>query len=257
MTTYILEPFTNPNSINVKHSTFSIDLVMLLIIGIIIVPYVFYNIRSLVPYPVKSSLTLEDYYIILILLVYLIIGAYQQYFWTKKNKLREEKIIPKTILDDYIYNILGENDKWVYIYNFIYYFIFGLVIISVRNYKHFAILFIGGLMLMTGLSIIWYLFPNDVESRMKTDTYFLKKTQLIDEEGNNACPSAHVVFAMYSFYLLKNVIGYFWALLIPILISISCMATTQHVSTDIILGVLYSIIFYNLILKNIFPSVFK
>jgi membrane-associated phospholipid phosphatase len=132
-----------------------------------------------------------------------------------------------------------------------------LVIISIRDYKHFAILILGGIAMMTGLSIIWYLFPNDVSSRMKTNKYFLKKTQVIDDEGNNACPSAHVVFAMYSFYLLKNIIGYMAAIMIPILISISCMATTQHVSTDIILGVIYSILFYNLILKNIFPSVFK
>ena len=257
MLTNILEPFINPNDINIHHGTFTIDLVMMLVIGVIIIPYVFYNIRLLVPYPVKSNLKLQDYYIIIILLVYLIIGGYQQYFWTKKNKLRKEKIMPKTRLDKYIYNIFGENDSWVYIYNFIYYFIFGLVVISIRDYTHFAILVIGGIAMMTGLSIIWYLFPNEISSRMKTNKYFLKKTQAIDEVGNNCCPSAHVVFAMYSFYLLKNIIGYMAAIMIPILISISCMATTQHVSTDIILGVIYSILFYNLILKNIFPSIFK
>lgn len=252
-----LEPFTNPNDIKIHHGTFSIDLVVMLLIIVVVIPYVFYNIRSLVPYPVKSNLKLHDYYIIIILLVYLVIGVYQQYFWTKKNKLRKEKIIPKTKLDEFFYKIFGENDNWVYIYNFIYYFIFGLVVISIRDYKHFATIVVGGIAMMTGLSIIWYLFPNDVESRMKTDKYFLKKTQIIDAEGNNACPSAHVAFAMYSFYLLKSVIGYIPALLIPILISLSCMATTQHVFTDIILGVLYSILFYNLILKNIFPATFK
>lgn len=256
MITAILEPFTNPNTISVKHGTFSIDLVMLIVVSVIIIPYVFYKIRLFLPYPVKSELTLQDYYIIIILLVYLVIGGYQQYFWTKKNKLRDEKIIPKTQLDEFVHSIFGVNDSWVYIYNFIYYIIFGLVIVSVRNYKHFAIIFIGGMMMMTGLSTIWYLFPNDVESRMKTDKYFLQKTQLIDKDGNNACPSAHVVFAMYSFYLLKNVIGYMAAIMIPILISISCMVTTQHVSTDIIFGVLYSILFYNLILKRVFPSIF-
>ena len=115
---------------------------------------------------------------------------------------------------------------------------------------------IGAISMMTGLSIIWYLFPNDIKNRMKTDNYFLKKTQTLDQDGNNACPSAHVVFAMYSFYLLRNVIGYIPALMIPILISISCLATAQHISTDIIFGVIYSILFYNLILKNIFPKVF-
>lgn len=253
----ILEPFTNPNDIHLHHGTFSIDLVIMLIAIVIIIPYIFFNIRSYVPYPVKSNLKLQDYYIIIILLVYLVIDVYQQYFWTKKNKLRKEKLVPKTKLDEYFYKIFGENDNWIYIYNFIYYFIFGLIVISIRDYKHFAILVIGAIMLMSGLSFIWYLFPNDVAQRMKTDKYFLQKTQIIDEEGNNACPSAHVVFAMYSFYLLKNVIGYIPALLIPILILISCISTTQHVSIDIVFGIIYSILFYNFILKKIFPDTFK
>ena len=252
-----LEPFTNPNDIKIHHGNFSIDLVIILVAVVIIIPYVFFNIRSYVPYPVKSNLKLQDYYILIILLVYLVIGVYQQYFWTKKNKLRKEKIIPKTKIDKIFYSIFGENDSWIYIYNFIYYFIFGLIVISIRDYKHFAIIVIGGIIMMTGLSIIWYLFPNYVSSRMKTNKYFLKKTQVIDREGNNACPSAHVAFAMYSFYLLKNIIGYIPAIVIPILISISCMTTTQHVFTDIILGVIYSILVYNFILKNIFPTIFK
>jgi hypothetical protein len=252
-----LEPFTNPNDIKIHHGTFSIDLVAMLFIIVIIIPYVFFNIRSYVPYPVNSSLKLQDYYILIVLLVYLVIGVYQQYFWTKKNKLRKEKIIPKTKLDEIFYKTFRENDSWVYIYNFIYYFIFGLVVISIRDYKHFATIVVGGIIMMTGLSIIWYLFPNEIETRMKTNKYFLQKTQIIDYYGNNCCPSAHVAFAMYSFYLLKNVIGYIPSILIPILISISCIATTQHVFTDIILGVIYSIIIYNLILKNIFPATFK
>ena len=120
----IFEPFINPNNIHFHHGIFSIDLVIMLIIFVIIIPYIFYNIRYLVPYPVKSNLKLHDYYIIIILLVYLVIGVYQQYFWTKNNKLRKEKIIPKTKIDEYFYDIIGENDNWVYIYNFIYYFIF-------------------------------------------------------------------------------------------------------------------------------------
>jgi len=253
----ILEPFFKPHDIEIHHSTFSIDLVFLLIICTVILPYVFYNIRNLVPYPVKSNLTQKDYYILCISLLYLVIGGYQQYFWTKDNKIRKEKIMQKTVIDDYLNNYIGTNDNWVYVYNFIYYLIFGLMIISVRNYKHFLIIIIGAVIMLSGLSLIWYLFPNDIEQRMKTNKYFLNVTQKIDRSGNNACPSAHIVFAMYSFYLLRNVIGYIPALSIPILIAISCIATTQHVSTDVIIGVIYSILVYNLGLKNIFPDIFK
>ena len=254
--TEIFEPFLAPNKIKPEHGSFSIDLVLILISSIIIVPYVFFNIRNLVPYPVKSNLKLVDYYILMILLVYLVIGVYQQYFWTKSNKIRKETVIPETILDKYIYSIFNIDDNWTYIYNFIYYFVFGFIIVSIKSYKHFAQLVLGGIAMMTGLSIIWYFYPNIVESRMIPNNYFLKKTQMIDDNNNNACPSAHVVFAMYSFYLLRNVIGYFSAVLIPILISISCLTTTQHVSTDIIFGILYAIIFYNFVLNKINPKVF-
>jgi membrane-associated phospholipid phosphatase len=135
--------------------------------------------------------------------------------------------------------------------------VFGFIIISVKDYKHFAVLVLGAIAMMTGLSIIWYLFPNIVDVRINPKNYFLKKTQAIDSNHNNACPSAHVVFAMYSFYLLRNVIGYYPAALIPILISISCITTTQHVTTDIIFGLLYTIIFYNFILVKLAPEYFS
>ena len=41
-----LEPFTNPNDIKIHHGTFSIDLVVMLLIIVVIIPYIFYNIRS-------------------------------------------------------------------------------------------------------------------------------------------------------------------------------------------------------------------
>jgi hypothetical protein len=91
---------------------------------------------------------------------------------------------------------------------------------------------------------------------MKTNKYFLSITQKIDNNNNNACPSAHVVFAMYSYYLLRGVIGEFYASLIPIIISISCLKTTQHVVLDILFGVIYSYIVYNFVLKKVNPTVF-
>jgi membrane-associated phospholipid phosphatase len=156
-----------------------------------------------------------------------------------------------------LHHFFKNNDIWTYIYNFIYYFVFGFIIVSIKDYKHFAIVVLGAISMMTGLSFIWYLFPNTVETRVIPKNYFLKKTQLIDNNNNNACPSAHVVFAMYAFYLLRNVIGYIPAVLIPIIISISCCITTQHVLIDVFMGILYAVLFYNLILKKISPDNFK
>ena len=245
------------SSIKPQHGVFTIDLVALLIAVVTIIPYCFYQVRNLVPHPVKSDLKLSDYYIITVLLVYLVIGVYQQYFWTKRNKITKEFIVPKTMLDHLLNRCFAVNDNWTYIYNFIYYFVFGFIIISVRDYKHFAVLVLGAIAMMTGLSIIWYFIPNIVDARINPKNYFLQKTQAIDSNHNNACPSAHVVFAMYSFYLLRNVIGYYPAALIPILISISCITTTQHVTTDIIFGLLYTMLFYNFILVKIAPEYFS
>lgn len=244
--------------IDPQHGVFSIDLVAMIIVSVSILPYIFFHIRNYVPHPVKSNLSLTDYYILSILLVYLVIGGYQQYFWTKQNKIRKTPyVLSPSVIDKYIHYLFPINDTWTYVYNLIYYFIFGLIIISIKDYKHFAIIILGAFALMSGLSIIWYLFPNIVKSRMTPNNYFLKKTQLIDENTNNASPSAHVVFAVYSFYLLKNSIGFLPASLIPILISISCLTTTQHVFIDIVTGALYSILFYRGILHNINPGVFS
>ena len=255
---HFLEPFISPKKINPTHSVFSIDLVFMLIITVIIIPYIFYNIRNKVPHPVKTTLKLSDYYILTIILVYLVIGVYQQYFWTKSNKLREETIMPKTIIDKIINNIFTMNSFWIYIYNLIYYLIFGFIIISIKDYKHFAIIAVGAIILLTGLSIIWYIFPNIVDERIDTkDIYLFEKTQQIDTNHNNGCPSAHVVFAVFAFYLLKNVIGFFPALLFPIFISLSCIVTSQHVSTDVFFGIIYTIIMYNFVLHKLSPKVFQ
>ena len=235
-----------------KHGTFSIDLVLILITVLLIFPYLFFNVRNKVPYPVKSTLKLEDYYILSILLTYIVMGGYQQYFWTKDNMLTDAITVPVTYLD----NIIEKNDWWVYIYNFIYYIIFGFVLVSIKDYKHFVLLTSGAFLLLSGLSIIWYTIPNITPERMKTNQYYLSKTQKIDNNKNNACPSAHVVFAMYSYYLLRGVIGEFYALLIPIIISISCIKTSQHVLLDILSGIIYTFIVYNFVLNKVNPTVF-
>lgn len=232
-------------------SIFTFDIVLILGMSILVFPYIFYKIKINFYSNIKTNLTINDYYIIIILLTYIIIEGYQQYFWTKNNKIGKENVIPKIILD----NFIKKNDSWIYIYNFIYYIVFGFIVIILKDYKHFAIIILGAIFLLCGLTLIWYLFPNIVPERMETNNYFMKKTQLIDTNTNNALPSAHVAFAVYSYYLLRPVIGK-KSLLIPILISISCLKTTQHLCLDVIAGALYTIIIYNIILKKINPSVF-
>jgi hypothetical protein len=257
MPAHFLEAFISPKSIKPEHGVFSIDLVLMLVVVVAIIPVLFYNIRNNVLHPVNSSLQLSDYYILSILLVYLVIGLYQQYFWTKSNKMRESSIMPKTFIDKIINKCFTMNTYWICIYNLIYYLIFGFIIISIKDYKHFAVIALGGALLLSGLSLIWYFYPNTVEERIQTNNiYLFEKTQKIDTNHNNACPSAHVVFSIYAYYLLKNVIGFLPALLFPIAISLSCIVTSQHVSTDVFFAIIYTILIYKYILHKINPSAF-
>lgn len=235
-----------------KHGVFSIDLVLIMITVLSIFPYIFFKVRNKVPYPVKSTLKLEDYYILSILLTYIVMGGYQQYFWTKDNMLTDAITVPLTYLD----TLIEKNDWWVYIYNFIYYIIFGFVLVSIKDYKHFVLLTSGAFLLMSGLTLIWYCIPNITPERMKTNKYILSKTQKIDNNKNNACPSAHVVFSVYSYYLLRHVIGEFYAIMIPIIISLSCLKTSQHVFLDVLLGIIYTYLVYNFVLKKVNPKIF-
>jgi hypothetical protein len=254
---HFLEPFISPKDIKIEHGVFSFDLVLMIVFAVAVVPALSYSIHDKVKNPVKSNLGLSDYYILSIILVYLVIGLYQQYFWTKSNKFRETSIMPKTTIDKILNNCFSMNTYWICIYNLIYYLIFGLILISVRDYKHFAIIILGGALLLTGLNLIWYFFPNTVEERIQTNgIYLFEKTQKIDSNHNNACPSAHVVFSVYAFYLLKNVIGFLPAILFPILISLSCIVTSQHVSTDAVFGIIYTVLIYKFGLHKIDPKSF-
>ena len=77
-----------------------------------------------------------------------------------------------------------------------------------------------------------------------------------DENLNNACPSAHVCFAVYAYYIVRDILGNFIAALFPILIAYSCLKTSQHVFLDVLSAWIYTMLVYNLILKKMFPTIF-
>ena len=239
------------------HGVFTIDLVGILLGAQTVLPFCFYQVRNWVPHPVESDLTLSDYYIICCLMMYLVIGSYQQNFWTKKNKRCPEIVMRKTAVDRLVVRVFTANENWVYVYNGIYYAVIGGVIISVRDYKHFAVLYLGGVAILSGLTVIWWVAPTVVEPpKPATSSYYLSKTQAVDLNLNNSCPSAHCAIAMYSFYLLRGLLGGGPAAIIPILVSISCITTGQHVAYDAVAGVLHTAAVYNWVLKPLAPNYF-
>ena len=87
------------------------------------------------------------------------------------------------------------------------------------------------LILLSGLTIIWYIFPNIVPKRMETNNYFFSKTKQIDKNLNNACLEVCCICSLFLLFI-RNTIGDKLSLLIPILISHSCLKTSQHLFTD-------------------------
>ena len=49
-------PFINTNKINPQSGIFSIDLIFLIFISVLFVPYIFYNLKDKLPHPVKTNL---------------------------------------------------------------------------------------------------------------------------------------------------------------------------------------------------------
>jgi membrane-associated phospholipid phosphatase len=174
---------------------------------------------------------------------FLVIGGYQLYFWTKgiiKKENRKPYIID-TPLDDYIPYV----PEFSYLYSFIYYPFFALPLLAINSYRDFAKLAVGGLALMSTMSIIWYFFPNRVPDHYRNNhngghnsEKFLKFVQYYDTNENNAFPSAHCAFAMYLAILSMKIANPLITWLFPLIIAVSCVFTKQHSIIDTFSGLL-------------------
>ena len=196
-----------------------------------VMPFIYYLCR-------QNKFTLLDFYIMSAVLLFLVVGGYQLYFYPQryhKHHSTEEKIfeIPETIIDRYIPKITSA----VYIYNFLYYIGFGVLLIFIKSYKDFIYLCARALLLLVSLSLFFILLPNKIHesTRDANETnHFLKLTQSCDDL-TNAFPSAHVAIAVFIAFEMKKYIGNS-AYLFPLLIFGSCLCTKQHFFIDCIGG---------------------
>ena len=99
-------------------------------------------------------MTVTDYVINVILSVFLIVGAYQFYFWTQRQAL----VRPRTLalpIDEWI----PFRPRWVWIYSFSYYPVIlcvNLVVEAPRQFSYYAISYL----LLLGLQMVCFLaFP--------------------------------------------------------------------------------------------------
>eukprot|EP01132_Coremiostelium_polycephalum_P000199 gene199-263_t len=144
----------------------------------------------------------------------LVLGGYQMYFWPQNNhKVAKKKYLNPT----------------------------NLAILCVTSYNSIALH--AWLMLMH--SSFWFVhFPTGIHKEFReqvrsvpTDrvTRFIMDLVHATDTEDNACPSMHCAFAVflafitYPFYPVLSVV-------FPLVVSISCLCTKQHLIIDIIPG---------------------
>lgn len=218
---------------------------LLLVFGTFIFSIVYYFIGKKFA---NSPLTYYQYLIFTLTLAVVIVGGYQIFFWVQRNNYFFKTRCFKTRFDDYI----PFWPKMVWVYSFCYYTLIGLAVISLQSIEQGVILIFGGLFLLFLQSIFFLLFPSTVPSnwrKYKTDSLsklHLKFIQGIDN-GRNCFPSMHCSLATYVGLILMPFISYY-ALIIVLLIVVSCLFVKQHQIVDIITGIFLGWVVYSIII---------
>jgi hypothetical protein len=170
----------------------------------------------------------------------LVLGGYQMYFWPQRNiKHQRRRYLPATLLDKRIPAV----PELFWIYSPLYYIFFSLALLCLRTV--YASALNGWIMLLHG-SFWFFYFPTSIEAKFRdqiikvsTDkvTKFIMNMVHVHDSEDNACPSMHCAFAVflaciaYPFYPTFSIV-------FPILVSLSCLLTKQHLILDIIPGFL-------------------
>lgn len=178
-------------------------------------------------------MSVADQVIAIILGVFLVVGAYQPYFWCQRTHLTA----PRQIL-------LGIDEwipywpAWVWVYCPLYYPPILYTALTARSPRHFIYLAISYLGLL-GFHIPFFLFlPVETPeawrrpgARSTPSERFLTFIQRFDGRSNSF-PSMHTSVAMLTALHLLSAFGA-WAFMFPVLIGLSCVFTKQHYLIDV------------------------
>jgi membrane-associated phospholipid phosphatase len=181
-------------------------------------------------------MTTTDYVLELILSVFLIVGAYQFYFWCQRNPLGTPREL-RSPVDDWI----PYRPGWVWVYSFLYYPAILAVNWIVDSPRHFSHLVVSYLALL-GLQMAFFvLFPvvtpetwRTANTRRCWSERFLAWVQKFDARSNSF-PSMHTSVAVLTALHLHPSVGN-WAFAFPVLIGLSCLFTKQHYLVDVPAG---------------------
>lgn len=181
-------------------------------------------------------MTWTDRVIDLTLSVFLIVGAYQFYFWCQRRCPATPRELTLAI-DDWI----PFRPGWVWIYSFLYYpaiLYTNLVLDSPARFTRVAMSYL----VLLGFQMVFFLgFPVVTPARWRDGNHgrtwserFLALVQRFDARSNSF-PSMHTSVAMLTALHLYPSLGS-WVLGFPLLIGLSCLFTKQHYVVDVPAG---------------------
>lgn len=194
--------------------------------------------------------TISDFIVMCIMVIILIIGFYQFYFWCQRNHKSKPKIIHSKID-----SLIPFKPGWVWIYSGLYYPVIIFMIFAFKDFRHFGYVVVDFAILMAFQMYFFVYHPvttpaswrEFTEHKQTLSVRFLKYVQGIDQ-ASNCFPSMHVsVATLTSCHLLQNMpfLG-LWVWSFPILIAISAVFTKQHYFKDLIPGAILGFAAYGI-----------
>lgn len=198
-------------------------------------------------------MTTLDHIVNLALAVVLIVGAYQFYFWCQ----RRTRTRARTFSFKWD-NAIRLRPSWVWIYSGIYYPAIAVVVLSVRDLRHFNYMAFSYLLLLALHILMFMAYPVEVPPNWRCDGVampspsqrFLAFVQKFDARSN-CFPSMHVsVATLTALHTTKNLT---WNPLLPalfvLLIGASCILTKQHYLIDLPAGLVLGWLAFQLFLR--------
>jgi membrane-associated phospholipid phosphatase len=181
-------------------------------------------------------MTAADLTVNLVLSAFLIVGAYQLYFWCQRNATR-----PPRELGLAIDHRIPYRPGWVWIYSVLYYPVILYVNLVLQTPAEFTRVAFSFLMLLAFQVVCFLGFPvttpehwRSINGRRTWSERFLAFVQRFDARSNSF-PSMHTSVATLAALHLHPHVGA-WAWCFPLLIGISCLFTKQHYVVDVPAG---------------------
>lgn len=197
-------------------------------------------------------MTMLDHAVNLTMAVILIVGAYQFYFWCQRQTRSRARRFSFR-LD----NAIRLRPAWVWIYSGLYYPAIGVVVMSVKDLRHFNYMVFSFLVLLALQMLAFLAFPVEVPHdwrRYEASTgshsqRFLNFVQAFDARSN-CFPSMHVsVATLTALHTARNIPSLsVLAAMFVVLIAMSCVFTKQHYMIDLPGGVLLGWLSFQLFL---------